>query len=196
MDQFDLFDSLYLPTSSSLRSHAKRIKLAVFDVDGVLTDGSIYLGTGLSAGPHNSTSLELKAFNSKDGYGIKALQHCGILTAVITGRKAPFVAERCASLHINHIIQGCEDKAEALKSLQTALHVTAEQTASIGDDMPDLGMFQISALKVAVEDAHPAVKAVANMVTSRPGGHGAAREFCDFLLAAHGKLTAPLGTSS
>lgn len=192
MNQFDLFDSLYTPTSSSVQSAARRIKLAVFDVDGVLTDGSIYLGTGLNGG----APIELKAFSSKDGYGIKALQHCGIQTAVITGRKATFVAERCASLQVNHVIQGCEDKAEALKSLQATYQVSTEQTASIGDDIPDLGMFQVSTLKVAVQDAHPAVKAVASMVTSRCGGQGAAREFCDLLLAAHGKLTAALGSSS
>lgn len=178
--------TLYGAVSDDIFERCKHIKLAVFDVDGVFSNGDIYLG---------NNSEEYKAFNTKDGYGIKALSACGIEVAIITGRTSSIVENRMKSLRVKHIVQGKEDKNQALKAIMRVTATRPEQVCSMGDDMPDIGMFALSSLKVAVNDAHPYVKQQANLITTLGGGKGAVRELCDLLLQANGKLEMQHGSS-
>lgn len=178
--------TLYGSVSNELFTQCKQIKLVVFDVDGVFSDGSIYLG---------NNGEEYKAFNTKDGYGVKALASCGIEVAVITGRTSAIVENRMRSLQVKHLVQGREDKQSALQDLLASTGYKIEQVASMGDDMPDLGMFELSTIKVAVNDAHPYIKQQATYITTQNGGRGAVREFCDLLLQAHGQLNISHGAS-
>lgn len=182
--------SLYGSPPKQIEPHivdlCSQIKLVVFDVDGVFSDGSIYLGN------HGE---EYKAFNTKDGYGVKALSKIGIDVAVITGRNSHIVATRMQSLQVKHLVQGREDKQTALQDLMQETGYTIEQVASMGDDMPDLGMFALSAIKVATADAHPMVTQKANFVTELGGGKGAVREFCDLLLMVNGAINTQHGAS-
>jgi 3-deoxy-D-manno-octulosonate 8-phosphate phosphatase (KDO 8-P phosphatase) len=172
--------------ASSIFEACRQLKLLVLDVDGVLSDGLIYLG---------NAGEEYKAFNTKDGYGIKALVSCGVDIAVITGRQSQIVQGRMHALNAKFIIQGKDDKQQALSELMTQQGLDSSQVASIGDDMPDLGLFALSAIKVAVNDAHPLVKINANFVTQLKGGRGAVREFCDLVLQAKGQLELIHGAS-
>ena len=150
------------------------VRLLVLDVDGVLTDGRLWYG---------ADGEVLKGFHVRDGLGIKSLLAIGIEVAIISGRDSPAVARRASELGIRHVIQGCDDKGRALDALCATLRVEAAAVACIGDDTPDLPMLTRAGLAVAVADAHPDVRAVANRVTTLPGGHGAVREVCDWLLA-------------
>ena len=158
----------------------------VFDVDGVFSDGQIYLG---------NNNEELKAFNTKDGYGVKALSKCGITVGIITGRKSTIVEQRMRSLNVKHLLQGREDKSKALAELMCITGYKSHQIASVGDDMPDLEMFSLSSIKIAVHDAHPIVKKESNYITTLGGGKGAVREVCDLFLQATGKLSTIHGAS-
>lgn len=179
-------DTLYGPIAASLLDKMKAIRLLVCDVDGVFSDGRIYLG---------NDGEELKAFHTRDGYGIKALQNCGIQVAVITGRQSNIVQTRMQSLGVAHILQGQEQKQQALSQLASKLGFKPEQIAAIGDDMPDLGMYAVAAVSIAVQDAHPAVLHQADFVTRMRGGFGAVREVCDLLLQANDALTQVHGAS-
>ncbi len=178
--------TIYGEVPSQLIEQCKALKLVVFDVDGVFSDGTIYLG---------NNGEEYKGFNTKDGYGVKALSKCGIQVAVITGRNSKIVEDRMKSLKVKHLVQGREDKYAALQALMRSTGLKTEQIASMGDDMPDLGMFDLSTIKVAVADAHPVVKAQANFITTLGGGKGAVREFCDLILFAKGQLETRFGAS-
>lgn len=171
---------------ASLYAKLKHIKLLVCDVDGVFSDGRIYLG---------NQGEELKAFHTRDGYGIKSLAQCGIAVAIITGRTSQLVHDRMSALNVNYIIQGEENKLAALTQLMQNLSLTPQQVASMGDDMPDVGMYQCSAVKIAVQDAHPFVRNEANWVTQINGGFGAVREVTDTFLQVHDKLAAIHGAS-
>lgn len=164
----------------------RQVKLLACDVDGVFSDGRIYMG---------NNGEELKAFHTKDGYGLKALMAAGVEVAIITGRKSNIVTQRFNALGVKHIIQGEERKQTALHSLQQQLQIAPEHTASIGDDLPDTGMYALSALKVAPSDAHPSVIAASNLVTRTHGGFGCVRELCDLLLLSQGKLEGILASS-
>ncbi len=164
----------------------KELKLLVCDVDGVFSDGRIYLG---------NDGEELKAFHTRDGYGLKAVVKSGIQVAVITGRSSAIVRNRMEALGVQHIIQGEEDKASALQALCAKLELSPAQVAAIGDDVPDLGMYQYADTKIAVKDAHPQVCAAANWVLTKSGGFGAVRELCDIILQANGKLEQIHGAS-
>ena len=155
----------------------QHLKLLVCDVDGVFSDGRIYLG---------NDGEELKAFHTRDGYGLKAVIKAGVEVAVITGRTSAIVENRMQALGVQHIIQGEENKAVALQALCEKLGVSKNEVAAIGDDVPDLGMYEHAATKVAVKDAHPQVTRAANWVLNKPGGFGAVRELCDVILQAHG----------
>ena len=179
-------ETLYGPIEESLFDSFAQIKLLVCDIDGVFSDGRIYMG---------NDGEELKAFSTLDGYGVKAVMKSGIQVAVITGRKSQIVENRMSALGITHIIQGQEQKQSAIKGLQTSLNVSPAETASIGDDMPDVGMFQESMLPISVANGHPYVKQQARYVTSQKGGFGAVREVCDILLQARGALNAIHGSS-
>ena len=164
----------------------KNLKLLVCDIDGVFSDGRIYLG---------NDGEELKAFHTRDGYGIKALINSGIEVAVITGRDSAIVKNRMTALNVKHIIQGQENKADAMADLCQKLGLSPEQVAAIGDDMPDLGMYKNAETKIAVKDAHPAVTREANWITTKPGGYGAVREVCDVIMQAVGTLDIIHGAS-
>lgn len=156
---------------------ARRLRLLVLDVDGVLTDGRLYFG---------ADGEQLKVFHVRDGHGIKQVQAAGITVAVISGRKSAAVARRCRELGIRHVTQGAGDKAVALAALLGKLGIAATDMACVGDDTPDLAVFAPAALSFAVADAHPEVLAAADRITTLPGGLGAVREVCDALLAARG----------
>ena len=129
---------------------------------------------------------ELKAFHTRDGFGVKALVSAGVTVACITGRNSHIVSQRMRALNVAHIIQGQEDKSTALHNLVTELNLTPDEVAAVGDDMPDIGMFAHASVKIAVNDAHPYVLEQANWITTKPGGFGAVREICDTLLQAKG----------
>jgi 3-deoxy-D-manno-octulosonate 8-phosphate phosphatase (KDO 8-P phosphatase) len=154
---------------------AAAIRLLVLDVDGVLTDGRLYYGARGEA---------LKAFHVRDGYGIKALRRAGIEIAVISGRRSPAVSTRCRELGIRHVIQGVEDKLQALTRLRSKLRLLPSVCACVGDDTPDVPLMRSVGLAFAVADAHPDARAAAHHATTRSGGRGAVREVCDRLLAA------------
>ncbi|MDC8830067.1 3-deoxy-manno-octulosonate-8-phosphatase KdsC [Alteromonas gilva] len=178
--------TLYDVLPESLYNQLRNIALLVCDVDGVFSDGRIYLG---------NQGEELKAFHTRDGYGVKALVNSGIDVAVITGRRSQIVAERMQALKVKHIIQGEENKADALAALLNTLQLTPAQVAAVGDDMPDTGMYAHSAVNIAVKDAHPAVLQQANWITTQRGGFGAVREICDTLLQANDALDGIQGSS-
>ncbi|MGH8400314.1 MAG: 3-deoxy-manno-octulosonate-8-phosphatase KdsC, partial [Gammaproteobacteria bacterium] len=157
------------------REQAARIRLAVFDVDGVFTDGRLYYGTD---------GTELKAFHTRDGHGIKELLRSGVQVAVISGRRSTAVTRRMKELGIKHVFQGRDDKLPVLEKLLKQLRISAEETVCVGDDTPDLPLIQRAGLGVAVSDAHPSVRAAAQLTTRAAGGEGAVREVCDLILAA------------
>lgn len=160
-----------------IQAIALRIRLVVFDVDGVLTDGRLYYG------PEGES---LKVFDVRDGYGIKALQRAGIDVAIITGRNSPMTATRARDLGIMHLVQGREDKGVALAELLDQLEISTDAVAYMGDDVVDIPAMQRVALALTVQDAHPEVLQHAQWRSRNPGGRGAVREACDLLLAARG----------
>ncbi|MEX2219669.1 MAG: HAD hydrolase family protein [Phycisphaerales bacterium] len=162
---------------------AAKIELLALDVDGVMTDGSIML---------DDQGVEIKRFNSRDGFGIILWQRMGFRTAIITGRVGEVVKARARELKIAHVIQGTADKSASLDDLCRAAEVAPERVAYIGDDWPDLPVLRRVGFPVAVADALPAVRAAAAMVTKAPGGHGAVREVVDHLLEARGLMARAL----
>ena len=164
--------------SPELLLKAQGVRVAFFDVDGVLTDGGLYF---------SESGETLKRFNTLDGQGLKMLQRVGITPAVITGRDSQPLRVRLAALGITHVHYGPEDKRPAAEETLQALGLTWSQAAAMGDDWPDLPMLCRSAMACAPLNAHAEVKAAAHYVTSARGGDGAAREFCDLLLVASGQ---------
>lgn len=154
------------------------IGAAIFDVDGVLTDGSIYLG---------DAGELFKAFSTLDGQGMKLLQQAGIVPVVVTGRDSPAVRRRMADLGVVHAAYGAADKMAAAAPLVDALGLGWDRIAAIGDDWPDLPILQRAAFSCAPPHAHVEVRAAVHHVTAAPAGQGAAREFCDLLLVAAGR---------
>ena len=167
--------------SNELLSRAKAVRLAVFDVDGVLTDGRLYF---LPDGG------EFKTFNTLDGQGIKMLMNAGVRTAIISGRKSAVVERRAQNLGIQHLFQGREDKLVVLDGLLAELGLSYEQVAYLGDDLPDLPVIRRVGLGMAVANAAGFVREHAHGVTTARGGEGAAREFCELILRAQGRLEA------
>ncbi|GHG76639.1 3-deoxy-D-manno-octulosonate 8-phosphate phosphatase [Alishewanella longhuensis] len=183
----ELYHKLYQTVGPEVAARAATVKLLICDVDGVFSDGRIYLGN------HGE---ELKAFHTRDGYGIKALRQAGIEVAVITGRKSAIVEQRMTSLTVPYIYQGQENKMAAFQQLQQQLQLTPENIAYIGDDLADWEVMQHCGLAVAVNDAHPYLQHYAHLKTSLPGGYGAVRELCDLLLIAQGRFMQFDGSSS
>jgi len=157
---------------------AQGIRVAFFDVDGVLTDGGLYM---------SDKGETLKRFNILDGQGLTLLQRAGITPAVITGRDSRALRGRMEALGVTHVHYGTEDKAPAAQATLTALGLDWSQAAAIGDDWPDLPVLRRCAFAAAPSNAHAEVRAAARYITSAAGGHGAAREFCDLLLVASGR---------
>jgi len=164
-------------TDTLLLQRAARIRLLALDVDGVLTDGQLYF---------DSQGNELKAFNTRDGLGLKALQRFGIELAIITGRRSSMVAARAAQLQIQHVYQGSDDKLSAYMDLLEKTRLAPEQVCYAGDDWVDLPVLQRVGLAVTVADADPEVRNRVHWVTGRAGGRGAVREICDRILSAQG----------
>jgi 3-deoxy-D-manno-octulosonate 8-phosphate phosphatase (KDO 8-P phosphatase) len=160
---------------------ATKITLLALDVDGVLTDGHIYYG---------NDGEELKAFNIKDGLGIKMLQRAGIDVAIITGRQSNIVNRRALELGISDIIQGREDKRSALIELCERAGKTLDECGYMGDDLPDLSAIASAGLGLTVADASRTITNVADWQSKWPGGQGAVREACEFILNARGELAA------
>lgn len=158
---------------------ARSVRLAIFDVDGVFTDGTLYIGAAGEA---------FKAFNILDGHGVKMLQAAGVAAAIISGRSSQAVAVRARELGIDHVVQGAGDKVAAFDRLRGALALEPDACAFVGDDLPDLPVMQRCGLAVAVANAVESVKAAAHYTTRASGGRGAVREFCEFVLRARGQL--------
>ncbi len=178
--------TLYGNVAHQVIEQTKTIKLLVCDVDGVFSDGRIYLG---------NAGEELKAFHTKDGFGVKALIASGVEVAIITGRNSSIVSNRMKALNVTHIMQGQEDKLPALLSLTKKLRLSLDQVAYIGDDVPDLPCIHNVGLGIAVEDSHPLVLEGANYITFTRGGFGAVREVCDLIMQSQGTLLTAKGAS-
>jgi len=163
----------------ALLQRQRAVRLLILDVDGVLTDGSLFLG---------DQGEQFKAFSSRDGHGLRMLQDAGLTVAILTGRVSGVVEHRMRDLGIQLIIQGRRDKGAALAELLASSGFAAEQAAYIGDDVVDLPALRRVLLGIAVADAHPLVIAHAHWCTAAPGGRGAVREVCDTLLEAQGLL--------
>jgi 3-deoxy-D-manno-octulosonate 8-phosphate phosphatase (KDO 8-P phosphatase) len=156
---------------------AAKVKLVLFDVDGVLTDGRLVLG---------DDGQEYKAFNSLDGHGIKMLQRNGVATGIITGRTSKVVQHRVKDLGIRHVYQGCAEKLPVYHRLIAELKLLPEQTAFVGDDVVDLPIMLQAGLAIAVQNAHALTRQHAHWVTPAAGGYGAAREVCELIMYAQG----------
>jgi len=162
---------------------AQGTRAAIFDVDGVLTDGRIYIGE------HGE---EFKAFSTLDGQGLKLLAQGGITPLVISGRDSPALRRRVADLGLTHAVYGAQDKLAAANAALARLQLDWSALAVMGDDWPDLPLMTRAAFACAPANAHAEARAVAHHVTAARGGHGAAREFCDLLLTATGRYAALL----
>lgn len=161
---------------------ARAVRLMGFDVDGVMTDGRLYYG------PEGET---LKVFHSRDGHGLKLLMRAGITVVVISGRRSPALEARCAELGIRECYLGVEDKLGCLTALLARRNLTLAQAGYMGDDIVDLEILSHCGFSAAPADAHPEVRARVHYLARLPGGMGAVREVCDWLLAVQGRL-APL----
>jgi len=161
----------------AITGRARRIRLLILDVDGVMTDGRIIL---------DNNGNEYKAFHVRDGHGIKMLIRAGIRVAIITGRGSKVVAIRAKELGISDVFQRCRDKSGAYSSLLRRHGLTDEEVAYIGDDIVDLPVMARVGLPVAVADADPGIRRFCQLVTERAGGRGAVREVADLLLKAQG----------
>jgi len=162
-----------------LHEKAKKIRLIIFDVDGVLTDGSLYLC---------DSGHEYKAFHSKDGFGMKALMKSGVQIGIITARTSKLVAHRMQSLGITHVFQGQLEKLPAFIQLAKDLNLNHDEIAYVGDDLVDLPILCRVGLSVCVQDAHASIIPHTHWQTQLPGGRGAAREVCDLIMQAQGTL--------
>lgn len=162
---------------------ARNIKLVIFDVDGVLTDGTLFF---------DNAGEEYKAFNSKDGHGLRMLLECGLQAAIITGRKSHLVEHRMRDLGIEIVFQGYRDKRPAFNELIAQTGLTPQQVAYMGDDVVDLPIMTQVGMAIAVKDAHPFVQQHADYITDKAGGQGAAREAIEFILQAQGLLQTKL----
>ena len=160
-----------------IRERAAGIRLVVFDVDGVLTDGSLYI---------DADGREIKAFHSRDGHGMKMLQDTGVEIGIITGRTSEVVEHRMNSLGVVHVYQGQQDKLPAFLKLVAKLGLEPGQVAYVGDDVVDLPIMRRVGLAIAVQDADTLVCQHAHWQTVKAGGRGAAREVCELILEAQG----------
>lgn len=166
-----------------LSARIKPLRLIAFDVDGVLTDGGLYL---------SDSGEEFKRFNSLDGHGLKMLKASGMELAIITGRTSKCVELRAKNLGITRLYQGVEDKLAVMQSLLATLNLAPEAAAFMGDDVVDLPVMRRVGLALSVPDAPQIVRDHAHYVSQRDAGHGAVREVCELILAAQGNLDAQL----
>ena len=160
---------------AAVLERARGVRLAIFDVDGVMTDGTLFIGARGEA---------FKAFNILDGHGLKMLREAGVVTAILSGRSHRAVDRRAKELSIDHVVQGRPDKVPELERLLKRLRLEAKACAYVGDDLPDIPVLRRCGLAVAVANAADAVKAEAHYVTVAAGGRGAVREVCELILRA------------
>jgi len=165
--------------ASDALQRARRVRLVIFDVDGVLTDGRLWYGPG---------GEELKSFHAFDGHGMNLLRMAGLKTALITGRESAAVSERARELGIEHVLQGIGDKHQAFRALLRKLRLKQQATAYMGDDLVDLPVLTRCGFACAPREAPEEVRRRVHYISSAPAGHGAAREVCEFILEAQGKL--------
>lgn len=165
--------------NEGLLRRAKAVRLAVFDVDGVLTDGRLH---------YAPDGDELKVFHVRDGLGLQMLRHCGIQTALITARSHPALARRAQEMGVTHCFENQERKWDCLAELLRSLGLQPEQTSYMGDDLPDLACLKRVGLAAVPADAHPWVRDAAHFQAPECGGHGAARALCDLLVIASGQV--------
>lgn len=163
--------------SPNLENQLKHIEALVLDVDGVLTDGSIV---------YTDSGEEVKTFNVRDGLGIRMVMDAGIDVVIITGRRSGALAHRCKNLGITYLLDGIGDKKEAIIQIRTQLSLPRNAVACMGDDLPDIPMMKEAGVAIAVADAAPRVRQMADLVTAAPGGRGAVRETCERILEAKG----------
>ena len=163
----------------NIRAQARSVRVAAFDVDGVLTDGALY---------YTDSGEEFKAFHVQDGQGIKMLQEAGVVIAIITSRSSRLVANRAQNLGIEHLYQGVENKLDAMNALLQQLGFTLAQASYMGDDVIDLPVLRRCGFAVSVPEAPAVVRQYAHYVTRAGGGRGAVREFCEVVLHAQGAL--------
>jgi 3-deoxy-D-manno-octulosonate 8-phosphate phosphatase (KDO 8-P phosphatase) len=169
--------------NAALIARAQKIKLIAFDVDGVMTDGTLFLA---------DDGQEFKGFNSLDGHGLKMLKGSGVELAIITGRSSRVVEHRARNLGIEIVHQGAHDKLAVYEALCRDLDIAYETTAYMGDDVVDLPVMRRAGLAISVPAAPELVKAHSHLITTRQAGHGAVREACEFLMRAQGTLDAAL----
>ncbi|MES2935356.1 MAG: HAD hydrolase family protein [Pseudomonadota bacterium] len=169
--------------TNDTKQRAAAIKLMIFDVDGILTDGSLHFG------PDGEM---MKSFNVLDGLGLKLLQQSGVSTAIISARQSPIVARRAADLGVTHLYQGVHDKRVAFEQLLLLTGLTETASGFIGDDIIDLPVLTRVGFAASVPNGHPEVKSRVHYITQACGGRGAAREICDLILRAQGNYLAAL----
>jgi 3-deoxy-D-manno-octulosonate 8-phosphate phosphatase (KDO 8-P phosphatase) len=166
-------------------TRAARVRLMIFDVDGVLTDGSLHF---------NPDGEVMKTFNVLDGHGMKLLQGAGVMTAIISARQSPIVLRRAADLGIAHVMQGIHDKREAFEELLRTTQTDAAHCGFVGDDVIDLPILTRVGFAASVPNGHAEVRSRVHYVTQAGGGRGAARELCDFILRAQGAYDAAIAS--
>ncbi|MGA0933930.1 MAG: KdsC family phosphatase [Pseudohongiellaceae bacterium] len=164
-----------------VKALAEHIRLLVLDVDGILSDGKLYF---------DNQGLEFKAFNTLDGLGLKLLQRSGVQVALITGRSSDIVANRARALGIDIVYQGRDDKKVALDEILGKLGMSCDVVAYAGDDLPDLACINAARLGITVPNGHFLVREAADAITTLPGGAGAVREICDWIMRAQGTFEA------
>lgn len=174
---------LLAEANDALLARAKAVKLLLFDVDGVLTDGSLFL---------DNHGEEYKAFNSRDGHGLKMLQRNGVAIGIITGRNSQIVAHRMQELGIQHVRQGCADKFPVYEQMIAELKLKPEQVGFVGDDVVDLPIMLRVGFAVCPQDGHFLVQRHAHWVTPSGGGRGAGRDVCELMMLAQGTFGAEM----
>ena len=162
-----------------LKEKASKIKLLVFDVDGVMTDGSI---------TYDQNGVEYKTFNAKDGHGLAKMIKYGFMTAVITGRKNGTVDRRAMDLHFTEIYQGVKNKLPILEAIMQKYELNFDEVSYMGDDEPDMAILEKVGLSACPSDAVDCVKNICNFISSKPGGHGAVRELCDLVFSSRATI--------
>jgi 3-deoxy-D-manno-octulosonate 8-phosphate phosphatase (KDO 8-P phosphatase) len=185
-------DALSLLASPEVLARARKIKLFLMDVDGTITDGSVCLISTTAADGTAPVVSEMKIFNAQDGQGLSLAHTMGIQTGFITGRRSPAVAKRADELKVTFVYLGQAKKVDAFEECMRKAGVMEEETAYMGDDLPDIPLAQRSGLAVAVADAAPELKSVCHYTTRRLGGKGAAREVVELILKAQGRWEAAI----
>ena len=174
---------LYARINDDVLARAGKIRLVLFDVDGVLTDGRLYL---------DNRGEEYKAFNSRDGHGLKMLQRNGVEVGIITGRTSEIVAHRTKELGIRHVRQGCADKLPVYEDMVREFKLSHEQVCFVGDDVVDLPIMLRVGLAICPQDGHFLVKRHSHWVSDNDGGRGCARDVCELLMLANGSFGAEM----